>query len=206
MLCKDTIATKSGVFTFYDELVTKKEAKLKCKEKGEVLAPVFTQRDKQKIIDLFESNQGIYNCVFRTTSGGVYWVGLDIKFDNNTNKEKKVFSNGAKWKEHRHRKIYKDFRTKYTPCPITFFDPLVVEEVTPFAIDGQHMKWCGKTKHRYFCFKAKTGSSSKLTVEDKEISISELSVPLGILAAAAVLVIGVLAGLHLRKRKQKASF
>ena len=63
---------------------------------------------------------------------------------------------------------------------------------------------CGE-KYAYFCFKARRSTSAESLVQDNENVISEIDFPLGILAAAVVLVIGGFVGLRLHKRRQKES-
>ena len=200
MSCQNKISTKSGTFTFYDELVTRVEAKQKCIEKGEILAPVFTRRDEYKIKNLFKSNDGKKDCHFHTNDTAIYWVGLDFVKNNNTNEFERVFTNGLKWKEHRHSKIYANRSYKNAPCEIAVFWPWFVHVDKPFFISPG----CGEIK-AYFCFKARRSTSAESLVQDNENVISEIGFPLGILAAAAVLVIGGFIALHLHKRKQKES-
>ena len=200
MSCQNKISTKSGTFTFYDELVTRVEAKQKCIEKGEILAPVFTRRDEYKITSLFKSNDGKKDCHFVTNNTASYWVGLDSIKDNATNEFERVFTNGLRWKEHRHSKIYANQSYNNAPCEIAVFLPWFLPVDKPFFISPG----CGEI-HAYFCFKARRSTSAESLVQENESVISEIDYPLGILAAAAVLVIGGFVGLRLLKRKQKES-
>ena len=47
--CKTEVTTKSGRFTFYNESVPRCQAKLKCLERGEILAPITNQEDLDAI-------------------------------------------------------------------------------------------------------------------------------------------------------------
>ena len=187
MNCQNKISTKSGTFTFYDELVTREEAKKKCIEKGEILAPVFTRRDEYRITNFFKSYDGKKDCIYNK---GIYWVGLDFINNNKTNEFERVFTNGLRWKEHRHSKIYADQSYNNSACQVAAFLPILVPEEKPFFIsqgcDGDCT--CGE-KFSYFCFKARRSTSAESLVQENESVISEIGFPLGILAAAAVLLI-----------------
>ena len=129
---------------------------------------------------------------------------FDFIKNNQTNEFERVFTNGLRWKKHRHGKIYKDYSFNNSACQAAAFLPILVPEEKPFFIsqgcDGDCT--CGEN-FSYFCFKARRSTSAESIVQDNESVISEIGFPLGILAAAAVLVNGGFIALRLHKRRQK---
>ena len=101
MICKNSVITKSGTFTFFDEWTTKCQAEKKCKKRGEILAPVTNRKDAKKIQELFKSNVGIEGCRIVWNAGASYWLGLDETFTENG--KPKTFTNGLKWKERKQK-------------------------------------------------------------------------------------------------------
>ena len=67
------VTTSTGVFTFHDEQVFKGEAKLKCQQKGEILAPVTNQKDMVALRDAFDP----VNCPLHRSTA-TYHMGLDL--------------------------------------------------------------------------------------------------------------------------------
>merc|ERR1719354_1209825 len=157
-------------------------------------------------MNFIKSNDNKKDCFFVTYNTASYWVGLDSVKNNETNEFERVFTNGLRWKKHRHSKIYKEYSYNNTACQTAVFWPIAVPDEKPFLIlpgcDGDCT--CGE-KYAYFCFKARRSTSAESLVQGNESVISEIDFPLGILAAAVVLVIGGFIGLRLHKRRQKES-
>ena len=178
MTCENTVRTKSGVFTFHAASVTKCEAENRCLKMGQILAPVTNRKDANKLLKLFAKNNS--TCQYSQSpvfAWRQYWLGLDVT--QTRAKQEKVFSNGEKWVERKHGKIYKDLVAEYTDdgytddgyCPEVTFEPS--DENYPFAITNG---LCGSKKSGYICLKP----------HGKELACSEKSVASGKASAEAV--------------------
>ena len=130
MSCKRSLATTSGKFPFFDEFVTHCQAEKKCKKRGEVLAPFTNRRDIRRVKDFLESNRGVKDCLIQTYAGASYWTGLEVSFTEDD--QERVFTDGTKWKERRHGKIYRDWNKNYTDCAIALYEPHMEDH--PFNI------------------------------------------------------------------------
>ena len=120
MSCKNSVETKTGVFTLYNEMVSKCEAENRCLKMGQILAPITNRRDASKLTWLAIKNS---NGPCALNDG--YWIGLDITYSKENLKYERVFSNGDKWKEGRHSRIYKNLLEDdtYNANPIALFAP-----------------------------------------------------------------------------------
>ena len=184
MSCINSVTTKTGTFTFYNEFVTKCEAELKCLKKGELLAPITKKRDANRIMKLFKSNTGKENCVFGTNSASSYWLGLDITF--NKDKQEKVFSNGVRWNDKKHSKIYTDYLTEYTDCPVALFEPFAVEEPFPLVWETRYCNYSQTNK--YVCFKpSNIKATAECVTQEKENVENGIFLPIGVVAAAILI-------------------
>ena len=173
MVCSHSLTTKTGTFTFYDERLTKCEAELKCMKMGQILAPVSNRRDAKKIVKMFEKND--YECVFTKMDAKAYWIGLDSKLVED--KQEIVFSDGVKWNEKYHKKIYnKVMQLEYENCPAALFTPTIDED--PFHITNESSGCNGNRKARYFCLKPAGNSSAESVVQGSMTDSITLS-PIG---------------------------
>ena len=162
MNCTNTVKTKSGTFTFYDEFVPLCEAKLKCLSMGQILAPVTSQRDAKRLMKFLKSNYGKENCPFANNVGGSYWIGLDITFEGNNQ------TNGKAWKEEVHGKIYKDHNKDLpTDCPIALFQPGYPPD--RFFLTDENEGCTIKTINKYICLKPKKKKSQPNTLPKTKI-------------------------------------
>ena len=153
--CKTSMTTKTGVFTVYDEWISRCEAELKCIKKGQILAPIANRRDANKLLKLFKTNDA--TCKFSIHYYYPYWIGLDITYTEK--KQEKVFSNGEKWNENKHGKIYKNWMKNYTDCPTATFDPSYYDNF-PFSIMYGSADCKFTNKYFYICLKPRSKIST----------------------------------------------
>ena len=99
--CSTTVTTPTGKFTYHDETVSYCEAKEKCAEKGEILAPLTNFDD----VDALRSVADRYNksCQFHYGSHD-YHIGLDVSWCGG--KQHKMFTNNVVWNETLHGDLY----------------------------------------------------------------------------------------------------
>ena len=75
--CNTTVTTPTGVFTYYKDEVTYCEAKERCAEKGEVLAPLTNYDDVDALRGVADYENP--NCLFHYGEYDYdYHIGLDI--------------------------------------------------------------------------------------------------------------------------------
>ena len=78
--CNTTVTTPTGVFTYHKDEVTYCEAKERCAEKGEVLAPLTNYDDVDALRGVADYENP--NCPFHHGANGHgaydYHIGLDI--------------------------------------------------------------------------------------------------------------------------------
>ena len=204
MSCSNSVTTETGTFTFYDEVLTLCEAKVKCAEKGEILGQVTNKQDANEIMKLFKSNAGKENCEVVTYFGVSYWVGLNVTFTEA--KQEKVFFNGEVWNEKIHSKIYTDYNKKYTNCPMALFQPFYPPD--PFCIVLESPECNIKKMQKYFCLKPKVDKSAESITQDKDSLkhvLTELTGSVFAVTASVVLmiVVGVFAfvRLHIKNKR-----
>ena len=201
MDCNNVVKTKTGTFTFFHDLLPVCEAKLKCFERGEILAPVTNKRDANKVVKLFNDNLDEENCTFNTYYGISYWTGLDITY--NDNEQKRVISNGIRWNEKKHGKIYRDYiKEEHISCPRVLFEPHYTSK--PFKLTGQ--RGGVKKVNRYICLKPKVKQSAESIVQGDESMKSETFLPtVFVVAALAVLmnVVGIFAFVRVHKKNKR---
>ena len=160
------VKTSTGVFTFFDEDVTKGEAIEKCKIINQILAPVTNNEDAQALLKAYDPD----NCPIHK-SWKNYHVGLDLfTFDD---KVVKIFSNEVIWDDAKHDPLYNDltkdyFRVwkNYSKCPDVFLDiaPTHGDKLL-VVLPGTNI--CS-TRRRYVCLKPSSkpcGSASALVEE-----------------------------------------
>ena len=73
--CNTTVTTPTGIFTYYKDEVTYCEAKERCAEKGEVLAPLTNYEDVDALRGVADFQNP--NCPFHHGAYD-YYIGLDI--------------------------------------------------------------------------------------------------------------------------------
>ena len=200
MVCLNSVSTRSGKFTFFDEFVSKCQAEKKCKKRGEILAPITNRRDKKKILNLFMSINDGEDCMFTWHAGADYWLGLDETFTENG--QPKMFTNGVKWNQRKHSRIYLNGAKNYTDCGIALFNPIFRDEPESFQIGPESADCNWGRKSFYACFKPAGDSTAESIVQENienEMVLSTGSVfAVGLIAGVFA---GVMAGVGLLRRK-----
>ena len=200
MSCKNSVTTKTGTFTFFHEKSTRCQAEKKCKNRGEILAPVTNKRDAKKLMDLQLSNEGVEGCHFAWHAGFSYWIGLDVTYTKD--KQEKVFSNGVKWRERKHGKIYRDSNNEYTDCAIAVFYPPMRKK--PFAIGAESDSCDMRSLKYYACLKPANASATAESVVQEDF-VDEHLTPGAVSAVGAVAVfifaVGAIVGARVQKKK-----
>ena len=142
-------------------------------------------------------------CKFVWNVGVSYWIGLDVTYTKN--KQEKVFSNGVKWRERKHGKIYRDYNNEYTDCAHSMFDPSDQED--PFAI-GRESRSCRWTELKwYVCLKPAGGNATSESVVRDEADFDDLALTPGVMFAIGAMVVlafavGAVFGARFQKRKE----
>ena len=195
MTCKRSFKTKSGTFTLYNEKVELCEAKLRCTQRGEILAPFSNKKDANKILKLFKSNIGVENCKFHTNVAVTYFVGLDIKFTEG--RKEMVFSDGVKWNDTLHSEYFKDYIAKPSNCPVAVLQPIMQND--PFATSTQSRDCKYRRKSKYICLKPRRNKAAKSITGPNVSTGSEL--PSVFFVAFLTFFVGLLAGMKIKNRK-----
>ena len=100
MSCKSQVTTKSGTFTFHDQLLSYCKAKKFCASEGEILAPITNKENLEALKKVTRQS-----CFKGKT---MRWnTGLDIEVCNGV-EVKKVFTNGVNWNEKLHGPLYEE--------------------------------------------------------------------------------------------------
>ena len=180
MTCSKSVKTSTGTFSFYEEELSLCEAKLKCIEMGQILAPIAYKSDADKIVELFNTNyeKDIY-CTFNTYNGASYWIGLDVAY--NGTKQERVFTNGIKWNEKTHGEIYTDYlKGSYAKCTAVMFQPTFTQ--SPFFIEADYCE----SVAGFVCLKSKNKKSAAFIIQEKNSLKNVFILPAG--AALVVLM------------------
>ena len=108
--CKNSITTSRGTYTFHEEEMTKAEAKQFCEDKGQILAPITSKAEFDKVHQYASScgNLGGWN---------FYHIGLYV-----FRKDVKLFSNCEKWNSAKHEGLF-DWDMDNGPCYSTYYSP-----------------------------------------------------------------------------------
>ena len=194
MSCSNfSVKTKTGTFTAYTEKVSKCEAEKRCKKRGEILAPIANRRDAKKILKLFKSNTD-ENCPVSLHGVGSFWLGLDVTYTEN--EQERVFSNGVKWDEKKHSKIYHNYLDGYTECAKAIFSPYMHDEENgPFEILDESED-CVLNKLRYLCLKPAADTSAEPIVQKREYEASSVLLPAVFFVAVSVFLAFGYVGVH----------
>ena len=172
--------TSSGTFTVVNKEMTRCEAKKYCREKGQILAPVTNQEDKDAIMKLI----GAKHC--KVDRGNMFYhIGLDVTPCGET--QERIFSNGVFYDRSVHGKLYDDMSPPSEICPDAYLD---YEDSNPFTIGS--LPRCHPQRHKFICLEQSTSNASPITREKtKSVQLAaETCAVLGVLVCA---VVGVLA-------------
>jgi len=165
--CPTAITTKSGTFTFYEQNLLSCQAEQFCQNKGHILAPITNREDRRAIEKIGGQNCGI----FRESVQG-YHVGLEIKACGN--KLTKVFSNGVKYDETLHDKLYDFYPTKEFDCFTALYPPGFGAD-EKIVIVAKYNN-CKGVARRFICLDpAKPDNNSTVTEEAHHLKRSKRS-------------------------------
>ena len=183
-----SLSTSSGTFTVYHKKLTKCEAKKFCRDKGHILAPVTTKQDKDALLEL------LHPTCEEHYGATTYLLGLDITPCGKT--QDRVFTNGLAYDKNTHGRLYEDYNTPDSKCPIVY-----LQNIAEMLIIG-HEPQCISQKSRFFCLDQSTASPIVKEV-DQGIKMSTTEATLaasGVLAAFGCLA---LATAKIYKQKKK---
>ena len=97
--CRTSIKTPTGVFTFFDKIVTHCEAKLQCSNIGQILAPLTNAEDIKALRSIVDEDCEFHDGFFE------YHIGLDVRVSDGV--QTRLFTNNVAWNETEHGKLYK---------------------------------------------------------------------------------------------------
>ena len=157
--CVKKVTTSSGTFTFFDEEVQKCEARKKCEEKGQILAPILNAEDATALQAVCDETACEFHNHFRP-----YHIGLDILTSKCGNKPEKVFTNGVRFDEAVHGKIYREIKAPFQFCRHAVFNGHLDIGTTPLTIAISRRKCADK--YRYICLKPVDEGASPLLSEN----------------------------------------
>ena len=143
--CVKKVTTASGTFTFFDEEVQKCEARTKCEEKGQILAPILNEEDAIALQAVCDETA----CEFHNHQQP-YHIGLDILTTKCGSKSEKVFTNGVRFDEAVHGKIYREIKVPFPACRLALFHGYFDIGTTPLTISISRK--CAD-RYRYICLK-----------------------------------------------------
>ena len=173
MACSMSTTTSSGTFTVVNKEMTRCEAKKYCREKGQILAPVTNQEDKDAILKLI----GAKHC--KIDRGNMFYhIGLDVTPCGET--QERIFSNGVFYDRSVHGKLYDDMSPPSEICPDAYLD---YEDSNPFTIGS--LPRCHPQRQKFICLDQSTAAASPVT-QEKSKSVQ--------LAAETCAVLGMLIG------------
>ena len=179
MSCEYSIKTSSGTFTVYNQLLDKCAATKFCQRKGQILAPIVSQEDKDAITKLLNPDCEIHQGVRH------YHIGLDVTPCGNT--QDKVFSNGVIYDKDIHGHLYDDFSTPKTKCPLAYIHFLYT--TNRLIIGGKN--GCRQQKMKFICLDRSTATAQPIFQNDDylKLSLTQTLVAVG----GIVIVVGCLA-------------
>ena len=173
-----------------------------CKERGAILAPVTNKRDAHRIIKLFKTNNK--TCDVSTDTAADYWIGLDVTYTKD--EDEKVFSNGVKWHERKHSKIYYNYLKSPTNCAEALFAPHMHKSY-PFFIKSQDRKCISEDKHKYLCLKPVEKASAEPISQKADSEINGVYIPsdVGLLLILVCVIVAYVRWQSVRKMKTEIS-
>ena len=172
MSCSYSFTTPTGTFNIYNEKLSKCQAEQKCKKMGQILAPITNKRDARRLKKHFYKNYEVGpECPISSEHIDEYHIGLELT-DTDEGGLEKVFSNGVKWNDKKHSKLYDDNRKKghllsevKENCTIALYCPFFEDKQLLF----RHMsKDCNPMRAKYICLKPADKASAKSLVQENE--------------------------------------
>ena len=177
--CGNSLTTSAGTYTFYKSEMTQNDATKFCEDKGQILAPITSQEEFNKVNKYVQGCCNLNGITFYHI--GLYVVGRDVK----------LFSNCEKWDSAKHDSLY-DLNLEDGPCYKSYYFPyrnkMFVNQ------DGS----CGIKEGRPICFdpaeenKRSAGALVDSKSSNPFTSLSVLSVIIALIALVFGLVVAVL--------------
>ena len=193
MSCPKSVTTSSGTFSFSEKQMTRCEAKKYCRERGQILAPITTQEDKDAVLTMFNDK------CFNHYSESFYHIGLDVFPCGDT--QERVFTNGVKYDAIIHGHLYADYGKPDHKCPQSYLKSLSLIR-TPFIIGTKPN--CFPQKHRALCLDQSTATASAVTKKKTEnFEVSPTKVLVGTGGIFIVFIGSILLVVKLYKSKEK---
>ena len=153
MTCLNSVTTSTGKFTLYYDRVSRCQAKKRCKESGQILAPIKNKSDLDAIINLQKNNDYSESCVWGNAYWGKYHVGLDVKNVGGT--LFREFTDGTKWDECEMGDLY--LVNQPHKCPRALYENLKGAEL---SIAPENYECNSKTAlAQYICLKPAENTS-----------------------------------------------
>ena len=171
MSCLKNITTSSGTFSFSEIQMTRCEAKTYCRDRGQILAPIMTQEDKDAVLKMLDPN-----CL-KHYSESFYHIGLDVQPCGDT--QERIFTNGIAYSAEAHGHLYDDLSIATDKCPQAY---LTSTDIEPLTIGIKPN--CYPQKHRALCLDQSTAKASPIT--QKEADSFKLSSTQGLTAIGGV--------------------
>ena len=182
--CGDSLTTSVGTYTFYESQMNKNDAAKFCKDKGQILAPITSQEEFDKV------HQFVNKCCNTVTT---YHVGLFV-----FGQDVKMFTNCEEWDSAKHDSLFRWFMQD-GPCYESHY----------FPMDGKmfigHDPRCGTTVRRPICLETSDNqnkNSQALVKTESSNAFASVST-LSVMMAVAALVVSLAVALFIAVRKLK---
>ena len=169
MSCPKSVTTSSGTFSYSERQMTRCEAKKYCRERGQILAPITTQEDKDAVLTMFNEK------CFNHYTESFYHIGLDVFPCGDT--QERVFTNGVKYDANIHGHLYADYGKPDHKCPQSYLESL---NWNPFTIGTKPN--CYPQTHRALCLDQSTATASGITQKEADhykVSTTQAVVAIG---------------------------
>ena len=191
MSCITNTTTSSGTFLFSKGHMTRCEAKKFCREKGGVLAPITTQKDKDAVLEMINPE------CFEHYLDNMYHIGLDVH--NCGDQQERVFSNGITYDKNVHGHLYDDLGEPEDKCPETY---LMYSSGNPLKISSNDPK-CKQSHYRALCLVPPTTESSPVSADESnyvKLNVNYLAAASGGIFCAFLGVFAFAAKMHKRSK------
>ena len=178
-VCGDSLTTSAGTYTFYDSKMNKNDAAKFCKDKGQILAPITSQGEFDKV------HQFVNKCCSTVTT---YHIGLFV-----FGKDVKMFTNCEEWDSAKHDSLFR-WHMGDGPCYEPYYFPM--DGKMSVSEDSR----CGISHRKPICFKAANAQALVKTESSNGFaSVGTLSIMMAVVA----LVVSLSVALFISARKLK---
>ena len=167
--CSKYLTTSRGTYTFHQEYLIKAEATKFCEEKGQILAPITSKEEFDKVHNYVNNCRNLGGP--RTYHIGLYVLGNDMKF----------WSNHEKWDSAKHEQLFNFYYNKNHKHFQTYYIP----SLDTMSIDT--VRDCEGGDFKPICFKAAKDQNKKAEALVTSESSNSFTSP-GFLIVVLVLV------------------